>query len=277
MKKLKWVAIAFVAAVLIVVFVVFTNLNSIVRTGVERASTQSLGLQTKLDSASVSLFGGSVGLHGLQIASPSGFAAPHFLELGDLKLNVSVSELRQAPIRVSSISLSKPTLVVEQKDMKLNLSAVMDTLPKSDPNAPPPPKLVIGEIKVEGATVVLNPGLPALASPITIPLPDIVVKDIGTADQQQNGVAIKDAMVAVATEMLNKALDSDQVPPELKALLKTDIAGLKAQLGRQLQQVTQDLQNKAQQQLDNVKDQAGKAADDLKKKTKGLGDLLKKP
>ena len=52
-----------------------------------------------------------------------------------MKLNVSVPELRQTPIRVSSLAVSKPKLMVEQKGMKLNLMAVKDALPATDPNA----------------------------------------------------------------------------------------------------------------------------------------------
>ena len=284
-RAIKWGVIALVLVVVIAVVAVSLSLNGLVKKGVESASTQSLGLKTTLDSASVSLVGGSVGLNDLAIASTAGFDAPHFLELGGVKLNVSLSELRQTPIRVSSLAVNKPRLVIEQKGMKLNLMAVKDALPATDPNAAPPPKLVIGEIKVDGASVVLRPGLPGLSQEIVVALPDIVINDIGTADEKANGIAIKNAMLAVATAMADKAMDSDQIPAELKALMKLDLAGLKAQLGQQvelLQDQLKDQANDATQKLkdgaDKAKQEADKAAADLKKKAQeGLGGMFKKP
>ena len=61
--------------VLLVVALVFIahNMGRIVKVGVERGGSLVLGVSTSLDSASVSLLGGTAGLDGLTLGSPEGF------------------------------------------------------------------------------------------------------------------------------------------------------------------------------------------------------------
>lgn len=276
LKKLKWLVLGLVVAVGIVVAVVLINLNSIVRTAVETQSTASLGLETTLGGASISLVGGSVQLSDFKVASPQGFAAPSILELGGLGLDVSLGELRQDPVRVSAITLTRPTLTLEQKNLKLNLKAAADAMPRTAPaqSGPPkdPVKVVIGVVTVENPVVEILPGFPGLAQKITLNLPTLTVRDIGTADGNQNGVAIKQAVLTVATAIAQQAAQSDQLPPELRTLLSSDLSDLRNQLEGALRQ-------KVEKALDDAKtkveDAAKKATDDAKKKVEqGLGNFL---
>src|SRR3954468_21104145 len=70
MKYLKWIVIGVVVLILIVVGVVLLRIDSIVRSTVETQATDSLDLATTLKSANVSIFGGSLALKDLEVASP---------------------------------------------------------------------------------------------------------------------------------------------------------------------------------------------------------------
>ena len=83
-------------------------------------------------------------------------------------------------------------------------------------------------------TVLLRPGFPGLPSELKLTLPDLDMKDIGTADNNNNGAAIKDVVMLVLTEMASKAADSDQLPPELRQLLSLDTKQLTARLKQAL-------------------------------------------
>lgn len=274
MNKLTWVVVAALVVVLIGVVVLLMNLNSIVRAGVEKASTASLGLETTVGSAQVSLLGGAVGLNSMQVASPKGFTAPNFLDVGRIGLEVGYSELRKDPIRLGNLTVEKPKLVIEQAGGKFNLKAVMDTIPPSDPNSTPP-NLIIGTIAVKGAQVVIRPGIPGLSQEVTVPLPDITVREVGTGPGAQNGVAIREALLVVAAEMARSAANSDKLPPEVRALLQADLGNLREQIGKILQQVTDQARQQVDQAAGEVRDAAGKAAEDAQKAVQqGLGGLL---
>src|SRR5207244_4909501 len=114
MKFLKWGILAVVVVVVAALLIVWMNLNGIVRRTVETQGTKQLDVKTTLGGATVSLFGGSLGLKDLQIASPPGYAAPQMLALGKGHAAVSYGQLRQQPVHVQTIELNAPKLVIEQ-------------------------------------------------------------------------------------------------------------------------------------------------------------------
>src|SRR3954447_18721891 len=150
-RIIKW---TFVILLLLVVgggAILWINLNRILKHTVETQGTAQLKLKTELDSANLSLFGGSLNLNDLKIGSPQGFAAPQMFRLTNADVNVKVADLRGDPVRVQSITLDKPRLVVERVGNQFNFKQAMDLMPKQ-PETPPdqskPLKLIIDELTI---------------------------------------------------------------------------------------------------------------------------------
>jgi hypothetical protein len=232
MKIVKWVVLGVVALVIVGLLVVYFNLNGIVKRTVETQGTAQLNVKTTLDSAALSLFGGSLKLDDLAIASPQGYQAPQMLSVDDAKMEVSWGQLRQDPIHVQSIRIEAPKLVVEQAGGKLNFQALMDQATKT-PEKPPgqekePVHVIIDKLTINNASVALRPGIPGLAQEYNIPLPMIDIEKVGTGEGNQNGAAIKEVVMEVVTVMVAKAAESDKLPPEVRAILN---GGLKDIIG----------------------------------------------
>src|SRR5690242_1296651 len=230
MKLVKRGILVVVALVVVAIGAIWLGLGHIVRSAVEREGTKSLRLATTLNTATVSLFGGKLGLHGLGIASPRGFSAPEMLEVGKVRVDVRYGELRKEPIHVDALTIDKPRLVIEQSGGALNFRRAMELLPQSDPNKPPM-KLVIDRIDVKEAQVVIRPGLPGLEHEIVVAVPALSLKDVGQGKGAHNGAAIKDVAMQVIGALAAKAAESDGVPGELKALLHLNVAQLAGALG----------------------------------------------
>src|SRR4051812_47390534 len=133
MKRLKWIILGLVILILVVVGIVLLRIDSIVRYEVETQATDSLGLQTHLESANVSLIGGTVKLNGLEIASPQGFSAPQMVSLDGVRVGASLGKLRSDPIGVDQIVIDKPKLVVEQSNGQLNFQVLSGMQSKKNP------------------------------------------------------------------------------------------------------------------------------------------------
>lgn len=231
MKWLKWVVAGILAVVVVVLLVVYFNLSSIVRRTVETQANASLNVPTKVDGASVSLFGGSLGLDGIAVGSPQGFTAPQMFTLDDLAVKVSYGELRQDPVTIDRIVIDKPKLVIEQKDGKFNFKALMDQQPATpDEKSGETLKLIVRELQVNNAHVALQPGIPGLPGEIGIPIPSFTVSDIGTGEGAKNGAAVKEIVMLLVTTMAGKAAESDKLPPEVQLLLKGDIKAVAGQM-----------------------------------------------
>ncbi|MGH7178075.1 MAG: AsmA family protein [Tepidisphaeraceae bacterium] len=263
MKKLKWVILALLIAVIVAGTAVVMSLDGIVRRTIETQATDSLDLKTTLASASVSLLGGQLRLGELNIASPQGYKAPEMLSLEGTGIKVSLGELRAAPVRVSSITLDKPRLVIEANGTKLNFQALTEK-PSKTPSTGETLKLIINELNVNAAQVALRPGLsgiPGLKDEYAITLPSVSLKDIGNADGNQNGAALREVVMQVITALAAKAAESDQLPPELKNLLSLNVDAVAKQLGA-------EFNKQINQQVGNVSKDLGKSVEG------GLKDLL---
>jgi hypothetical protein len=219
------------ALVVIAGAVVYFNLDRIVKDEVEKQGSASLRLNTTLDSARLALFGGKLDLHGLAIASPKGFNAPHMLELGDGAAQVDYGELRKQPVHVKSLVFDKPKLVIEQSGGALNFKKAMELQPAKPPDNKPPLKLVIDQIQVNDAHVLIRPGLPGISQEIDIPVPSLTMKAVGSGKGSNNGAAVKEVAMQVITALAGKATESSQLPPELKALLHMNTAEIATSLG----------------------------------------------
>lgn len=305
MKKLKWIVLGVLAVIVIAVVVVLMNLNSIVRTTVEKQSTNSLKVPTTLGGASLSILGGDVSLKNFDVGSPQGYKAPHMLSLGGLDVNTSWSGLRSDPLKVDSIAIDKPKLVLEMSGTEFNIKRFIDNLPKADePETPPageskPLKLIIGNMKITGASVVLRPDAGAVASlpgigeklaasikpEYNLTFPDFDMSNIGTGEGNQNGAAVKEVVTQLITTLASKASQSPDLPEELRTVLSGDLSNVSAMLKakgmaaaqKEISKVTDELKGKLQDKLGA--DVTNKVTDVLKNPTtqdagKAVTDIL---
>ena len=244
-KVIKWAALAVVLIVVAVGAIYYFYINSIVESVVEKQGTKQMNLKTELDGARVAIFGGELGLDDLHIANPAGFTAEHLFTLDKVDVKTALKQLRGNPKRIASITLDKPKLVVERSaDGKFNFKAAIDQMPKGPTPTEPTPsepsgeemKLIIDELTIKEATVVVRPGLniPGLAQEITVPIPTVVMKNIGNDDSAQNGAAMRDVAQQVITVLVANASQSGMLPKELQALMSLDVNKIMAELGPRL-------------------------------------------
>ena len=239
MKLIRRTILAVVLLIVIVVVVVFFRLDHIVKNTVESQATDSLKLQTTLNSASLSLFGGKLNLNDLQIASPGGYSAPHMLELADTDVAVHYGQLRKDPVHIESLTLTKPKLIIEQHNGVFNFKRAMEQIPPSESasSQKQPMKLVVDDLTVKDAQVVIRPGveLPGMPQEIPVTVPSLTMRNVGTGDGSQNGAAVKDVVMQVITALAGSASESNAIPDQLKALLHVSVGSVVGQLGSEAQ------------------------------------------
>jgi hypothetical protein len=280
----KWVLLVLLLIVLGGGAFLYINLNRIVRATVEKQSAASLNVPTTLGGANVSLFGGDVSLSDFTVGSPAGFDADRMLSLGEVNVTSSISDLRSDPVRMETIEIVRPRMVIEMKGKEFNVKKFIDSLPQDDPTPPEeekPMKLIIDKLKVTGAEVVFRPdpsvlsAIPGLdvsklniKSEYNLQIPPLELNNIGTAEGAQNGAAIKDVATLLVTQLAAKAAESEQIPPELRGLLSGNVS---------------DMINAAKAKLgEEVNKQVGKITADLKEKIGGelgesVGQILSDP
>ena len=277
MKKLKWIAIVIVLLLIVGVAILYASLDGIIKSVVESQGTEQLKVPTTLDAVSLSLLHGTLNLSNFAIGSPQGFSAPQMMSLGGLGVDTGgLMQLRNEPIHIPSISIDQPKLVIEQSGGKLNFKALMDQMsagsqpapvaPAAQPSSPAPAStpapssgsktvmLIIDDLTMNGASVVIRPGIPGLTDEIDVPIPSIDLKNIGNADGNGNGEAIKDVVSTLIKALVTKAAESDKVPSQVKLLLNSNLttANVESAVKNEAQNVVQDLQSKKKVDLKSV-------------------------
>jgi hypothetical protein len=140
-------------------------------------------------------------------------------------------------VRIDTITLDKPKLVIEQSGGKFNLQALMSqssTPPPSDSKGGQTMKLIINKLTVSNADVSIRPDIPGVPAEIPITIPTIELQNIGNADGAGNGAAIKDVVMQLMQAIEAKAGDSDQLPAAVKTLLSGNLSQLTGQVQQQL-------------------------------------------
>src|SRR5688500_11058336 len=120
-RALKLTLVVLLEVIVIGLVALYLTLNRIARSTVESQASASPNVPTKLQSAQVSLFGGSVKLNDFDIGSPAGFKADQMMSLGAVNVGVKLGELRQDPIKISSIDIQAPKLILEMQGTGFNV------------------------------------------------------------------------------------------------------------------------------------------------------------
>ena len=262
----KFVVISLIAiAVLCAGVLIFAG--TLMRTAVEKSGTHALGVETKLDSCSLSPVAGQVGLEGLQVANPAGFKGPYFLRLEQAKLSVATSSLLGEVVDTQAFELDGLDMYLERANGHTNYGKILDSVeklggPKGKPAKEQPAegggkKFIVRDVHLRNLRVHTD-FLPELGSvgAATVELPDVHLENIGSAT---GGVSVSELVGALVQAVLSQAVKSGGLPKGLISDLSGSLAKLDSQAFKDLEK-----------QLE------GKSGGDASKAIESFGNELKK-
>jgi hypothetical protein len=210
MKKL--IVRIFLGLVILLVLVVLGSLvflGPIVKRGVEKVGPMVTKTSVKLDSATLSLLGGSGTLKGLVIGNPEGYKTPEAMKLGSVSLSIAPGSVLKEKKHIRSIKVEGPEITYETDLKGSNLGKLLDNVGGSaeqDKKAPTKDqqttktKLQVDEFVLTGAKVHVNASM--LGSG-TVPLPEIRLKDLG---QGPDGITPAELSKKVLSAILDETV-----------------------------------------------------------------------
>jgi len=244
-KKILLVVAALVLLVVIGGVVLVLNLDRVVKVGVEKGGSLILGVPTELDSASVSLFGGSVGLDGLTLGSPEGFDAPEMFRLGHAHVSVDLGSLRSEEMVVHEVVIDEAEFTLEFSGTKTNWGALMARLEKEpteeQEKRKSEKKLRIGRVAFTNGSVNVK-GIPIPVG-TTFRLPDLEITELGTGD---GTVATARDVLADVIRQLHRAIlgaVEGVIPAEEMRKIAGELESLAGQAGGTLKEAGSAVQD----------------------------------
>ncbi len=245
MRAMKGVLLGVVVLVVIVaglLFYLFSSLDSIVASAIEKYGSEATQTEVRVDSVKLVLTEGAGAISGLSVGNPPGFSAPNVFTLGNISTKLNIESLGQDPIIIEDISVGAPQFYVEINDQgQSNLKVLQENMDTGAPkqaaaDAKPTEgevRLIIRRLVVEGGK--LEAKVAALPDQDrTATLPRIELRNLG---EKQGGATGGEIAREVVSELTKQAAT---------AVAKL---GVNKYLDKKIGEVTQGVEDKAKKKL----------------------------
>ncbi|NOT28812.1 MAG: hypothetical protein HOP15_00010 [Planctomycetes bacterium] len=252
--------------------------DALAKRAIERGGTYALGVETRLDGASLGLVSGEFALAGLAVANPPGFAQPNFFTLRSTELELPLNALMQDRITIPLLTLEGIGVDLERNASGTNYGVILDNLKRFETGEATAQedgadggtgktflleKLVIRDVR---AAVNLLPAGGDLTK-LSLSIPEIVVEDLGS------DMTLAEICALVVKTVIQAAIQagSGLLPEEMLADLRSRMDDLEGSARVLLETELGNLDEKLQERAENLGPEAQKA---LKKAGAELGGKL---
>jgi len=173
-------------------YLLASNINSIVQTAVEEGGSMVTGVTVKLDKSNIDLTNQRGALMGLSVANPSDFNTSHAFNFGAIGLELGEGSTSSVLV-IDKIVIDKPEITYEIGKLGSNIDAIQKNIDRfvsapskasSGGNATPSSpsgegiKMIIKNLYIRGGKINVSASL-MQGKTITTNLPEIHLKDIG--------------------------------------------------------------------------------------------------
>jgi len=258
---MKKVLIALAVIVVLVIggaFLLFSNLDKLVETGIEKAGTETLGTPVEVGRVELALSAGSASIYDFSIANPPGFTNADMVSFDELSVVINLQNTSSEQIHISSVVARNPHVRYESSDGTSNVDTVSARFENGEAEAVAESEtstvnLIIDSILIEDINGILQSGL--LPEPVEVSLGDINLSGLeGSPDELANQIMapVLSQIGAVAAQSLLQATTD---------LLGSSVEGVGEQLD--------DAADQVEDALDDVSEQANEILE-------GVGNLFNK-
>jgi hypothetical protein len=205
-KILMWLVIAVVVLLLVAVLTLPMTIGPIVKTAASVGGPKALGVPVSVGDVKLNALAGNLTVLQVKVGNPQGYSDRDAFAVDKVEVGLNMRSLLSDTIVVRKIQIDAPAISFESKDGKSNFDTMMantkkaseEEKQKTEKEKKPGKKVVIEEFSLNSAKVSYASGA-TLGKAITLPLPSVVIRDIG---KKSGGATVTDAL----TEVINGVL-----------------------------------------------------------------------
>jgi hypothetical protein len=205
-KILMWLVIVVVVVLLVAVLTLPMTIGPIVKTAASVGGPKALGVPVSVGDVKLNALAGNLTVSQVKVGNPQGYSDKDAFAVDKVEVGLNMRSLMSDTIVVRKIQIDAPAISFESKDGKSNFDAMMantkkaseEEKQKTEKEKKPGKKVVIEEFSLNNAKVSYASGI-TLGKSITVPLPSLVIRDIG---KKSGGATAADAL----TEVINGIL-----------------------------------------------------------------------
>ncbi len=274
--------------VIAALLIVFVAVDGIAKSAIERGGSSMLGVETTVEGADVGLLSGTFAMQGFNVGNPDGYPSPHFLDLEDANVALTLGSLFEDTVRLPELRIGKIDLYLDRTGGTANYQRILDNVAKRESGEPAPDGTpaepgkgyVIDVITLAPATVHVTglPGLTAAAGDITVSLPEIKLENVGSKEPMQ----MSELIALVVKTLLSATVEAGGgvIPPEMLGELRTrlstltgldelgidavgDVGAIAGSVQQRLDEEIEGARDRLDEELDGAKEQLDDAVKDL--------------
>ncbi|MBU1249236.1 MAG: hypothetical protein KKB70_11090 [Proteobacteria bacterium] len=215
----KYILLGTAAVLLLIVGAIvtlFLSIDSIIETALNEFGPKVTLTDVHLNEANIGVFSGSGELNELTVGNPvnRGFKPGNLFAMDQVRVSIDTDSLTKDTIVIKEVVIVSPRIVYELKDFsESNFDGLLKNIEETtgggkaasatEDEAAPAKKIIIENLVISGAKVSADmTGLPGEG--LTIPLPDIHLKDIGKEEGGSTPAQVAEELVsAIYASMQN--------------------------------------------------------------------------
>ncbi len=113
MKKVLVGIGGLVAVIVVLLVIVLSSLDSIVKGAIETYGSEATQTEVSVSDVSISLTSGEGSISGLNIGNPAGFSDPDLFRLGKISVKIDTDTVTQNPVVIDEIIIQSPSVFYE--------------------------------------------------------------------------------------------------------------------------------------------------------------------
>lgn len=229
MKKLLVSILILAVLVILGLWGLYANLDTIVKKVMEDVGSQVTGTPVSVSEVQLELAHGKAAVGSLAVSNPAGFSQPDIFTLGGIAVNINVSSLDAQPIIIDQITVDEPEVFYELgADGKSNLDVLKSNL-RAGPDsgsagqaggdgAGQSMKMIIRKLIFTGGSLNASSAVTG-DKPVSIELPGFSMMGLGAAT---GGATASQISREVFTELIERSAravasaGADQLKDELR-------------------------------------------------------------
>lgn len=192
------------------------NLDSLVAQAIRDYGSAMTQASVRVDKVKIQTTDGHGELQGLFIGNPQGFKTAYALKAERVELEVDLATLASEVIVIKKVAILSPDVVYEKGDAMTNFDALQKNIAQYlGPQEKPKPgekekKFIVQEFTVRDAKAQASAAFMD-GKTVTVPLPDIHLRDLGKAKGGATAGELAAEMTAAVKAQLSGAVSFDKL------------------------------------------------------------------
>ncbi len=214
-KPAKWILKSIgmlLAVVLALILILIVAGDYVIKGAVTGVGPKVLGVPVGLEQVHFRPLRGQIGLKGLDIGNPEGFAEGSVFSLDEVYIHIDLASLPgTGPIVIHEVTVDNIGVLYERKDGSTNIDALLKNLgaaekkeeEKEKQEKKPGRDVIIEKLTFKGGTLAGQVTIPMLNAPLrlNLPLPAISMSDLGKSKP-----TTLETVIAAVVEAINNQI-----------------------------------------------------------------------